>query len=140
LNISLWVGRNIYHCMVFYLEPAQKTWCRKEWNPSHQMVYPFVSRNNWEKKKRNPFSRHNRTNAFTPKLTNQKIYLYTCVAMVSLYNIGKPVMGVGATCFSISLVVENRWKLMSYFCRNKVVMEGFLTATIEIPKNRGYKN
>jgi hypothetical protein len=58
---------------------------------------------------------HNIGIYFTPKLTNQKIYLYTCIATVPIYNIGKLVigtkqkaMGVGATSFSIPLMVENR--------------------------------
>jgi hypothetical protein len=42
--------------------------------------------------KRNPFKRHNLKNAFTPKLTNQKIYLYMCIATVSIHNIVKPVI------------------------------------------------
>jgi hypothetical protein len=63
--------------------------------------------------KRNPFSRHNRKNAFTPKLTNQKIYLYTCIATVSIYNIGEPVIyrvsrnkRVDMFCFRSSLAPE----------------------------------
>ena len=66
------MDHNIYHCMVFHLEPAQKTWSMQEWNPSHQMVYPSVSRNN-RKKNRGSFRLIN-LNISTP---NQKIYLYT---------------------------------------------------------------